>query len=87
MKASPIKRVTDDTMQDDIEFLIMCVDSLAKSSGHMAGDAVLLLMTAATVSAIRAAPSGVGVALDLKELILETMNIARGMNTIQPQAK
>ncbi len=53
MAASPVKREGDDNMHAEIEILARSADRLTKRSQHTARDAVLMLLTAATVTAIR----------------------------------
>ncbi len=68
-------------MHAKIGLLRRCAVRLALSSREPSHDAVLMLLTAATVSAIRNVPSGAGIAPNLRELMLEAMQIARDITS------
>lgn len=81
-----------DLVQDDLapevqaDILLQLAERLAELGGDSSKKASLTLLVAAAVLVIRDAPSGAGVALDLKELTVEAMKIARTITKPQPRA-
>ncbi len=53
MKTSSVKREADDDMHAGVELLTRSADRMAKRSEHTVRDAVLMLLTTATVNTIR----------------------------------
>ena len=84
MEIYSLEQEAHDYMRAEIGVLTRCADRMALS-GSSPHEAVLLLLTAATVSAIRQAPPGVSIAPDLKNLMQEAMLIARDITSPPPR--
>ena len=68
-----------------IDVLTRIAERMIDVRGDPPRQAILALLTAATVVTIRSAPPGVGVAPELKELMIEAMKIARTLTEPTPR--
>lgn len=67
-----------------IDVLIKIAEHMISARGETPKQAILALLTAATVISIRNAPPGMGVAPELKDLMVDAMKIARSMTAPPP---
>ena len=68
-----------------IDVLTKIAERMISVRGETPKQAILALLTAATVISIRNASPGMGVAPELKELMIEAMKIARSMTAPPPR--
>ena len=66
-------------LEIQIDLLIELAERMTLTCGEAPQQTILALLTAATVVTIRSASSGMGVAPELKELMIDAMKIARSM--------
>jgi hypothetical protein len=71
--------LTQDELMPDvqIDILVQLAVTMTELCGETSRQAVLALLTAAAITAIRAAPPGSSIAPDFRELALEAMSVAR----------